>query len=261
MNGSHQPSAMPALFVGHGSPMNAIEDNAFTRGWRDIAQRIPRPKAILCISAHWESRGVYASAATTPSTIHDFYGFPQALFDVRYPAPGDPALAQRVTQLVKSIKVNTTTEYGLDHGAWSVLRVMYPQADIPVIQLSLDTTQPGAFHYRLGAELAPLRDEGVLIFASGNIVHNLRMLNFRNPAAPDWVARVDAAVRTRIVENRHAELADWRSLDPQVALAIPSPEHYLPLLYTLGARRVDDKIHIFNSELFSTISMTSVMLG
>jgi 4,5-DOPA dioxygenase extradiol len=254
-------SRMPALFIGHGSPMNAIEDNAFTRGWQEIARRIARPQSILCISAHWESRGVFACAAPTPPTIHDFSGFPPALFEVHYPAPGNPALAQRVTELIKSVKVNTTNEWGLDHGAWSVLKIMYPQADIPVVQLSLDTAQPGEFHYRLGSELSPLRDEGVLILGSGNIVHNLRLLNFRNPASPDWAQRIDDGVRTRIVENRHTDLIDWRSLDPQVTLAIPSPEHYLPLLYTLGARRDDDNVHIFNSELFSTISMTSVLLG
>ena len=258
---SESTARLPVLFVGHGSPMNAIEDNAFTRGWQDIAARIPKPKSILCISAHWESRGVFVSSAQQPETIHDFYGFPQALFDVRYPAPGDPALAQRVAAMVKSVKVNTTPEYGLDHGAWSVLRVMYPQADIPVVQLSLDTTQPGAFHYALGRELAPLRDEDVLIFGSGNIVHNLRLLNFRNPTAPDWAVRVDNAARQRIAENRYAELIDWRGLDAQAALAIPSPEHYLPLLYTLAAKRDGDETHIFNAELFSTISMTSVMLG
>lgn len=252
---------IPALFVGHGSPMNALEDNAFTRGWQGAAQRIARPRAILCVSAHWESRGTFAAATPAPETIHDFYGFPQALFDVRYPAPGDPALAQRVASVAKSTQVHTTTDYGLDHGAWSVLRIMYPQADIPVIQLSLDTAQPGAMHYRLGQELGILRDEGVLILGSGNIVHNLRLFRFHDPAPADWGARADAAIRSRIEAGDHAALADWRGLGADVSLGIPTPEHYLPLLYALGAQRQDDKIHIFNDRVTSAISMTSVQIG
>ncbi|HEY7873156.1 MAG TPA: 4,5-DOPA dioxygenase extradiol, partial [Rudaea sp.] len=177
---------MPALFVGHGSPMNALEDNAFTRGWQDAARRISRPRAIVCISAHWETRGVYAGATPTPETIHDFYGFPKALFDVRYPAPGDPALALQIAQTVKSAKIHIDPGRGIDHGVWSVLRIMYPQADIPVLQLSLDTTQPGAFHHALGRDLAPLRDDGVLVMGSGNIVHNLRLFDFHATRPADW---------------------------------------------------------------------------
>ncbi|MDR3387086.1 MAG: 4,5-DOPA dioxygenase extradiol [Rudaea sp.] len=258
---STQPSRMPTLFIGHGSPMNALEDNAFTRGWQEAARRIPRPRSILCVSAHWESRGTYAAATLTPETIHDFYGFPQALFDVRYPAAGDPALAQRISNVVRSTQVHTTTQYGLDHGAWSVLCLMYPQADIPVLQLSLDTSQPGAYHYRLGQELGALRDEGVLILGSGNIVHNLRLFRFNDPAAADWAARADAAIRSRIESGDHPALADWRSLGADVALGIPTPEHYLPLLYALGAQRKGDKIHIFNDRVTSAISMTSVQVG
>jgi len=252
---------MPALFIGHGSPMNAIEDNAATRGWRDVAARLPRPRAILCVSAHWESRGVFACASAKPKTIHDFYGFPQSLYDVSYPAPGDPVLARRLGEIVKSVPVRATDEWGLDHGAWSVLHVMYPDADIPTLQLSIDTAQPGAFHYALGRELGALRDEGVLILGSGNIVHNLRLLNFRDPTAPDWVRRIDATARRHIENGVHADLIDWRSLDPQIALAVPTPEHYLPLLYTLGTKRDDDDVRVFNDELFSTISMTSVIVG
>ncbi len=254
-------STLPVLFVGHGSPMNALEDNAFTRGWQAAARRIPKPRAIVCVSAHWESRGVYVSSAATPETIHDFYGFPQALFDVRYAAPGDPAIAQRVTQIVKSAQVHTTAEYGLDHGAWSVLRIMYPSADIPVLQFSLDTAQPGAFHYRLGQELGALRDDGVLLLASGNIVHNLRLFRFHDAAPADWAARADASIRAHIESSGHAALADWRGLGADVALGIPTPEHYLPLLYALGAQRKSDKIHIFNDVVTSAISMTSVLIG
>jgi 4,5-DOPA dioxygenase extradiol len=252
---------MPALFIGHGSPMNAIEDNAFTRGWQQAAAQMPRPQAIVCISAHWETRGVHACTAEEPQTIHDFHGFPQALFDVRYPAPGDPQLARRTADLVKSTQIHTTPQWGLDHGAWSVLRVMYPQADIPVVQLSLDSTQPGAFHVGLGRELAALRDDGVLILGSGNIVHNLRLWNFRDPAPADWAARANALLCERIEAGDIDALSDWRELGADVAAAIPTPEHYLPLLHVMGARRDGEKIHIFNDAVASSLAMTSVRVG
>jgi len=253
--------AMPALFVGHGSPMNAIEENAFTLGWKEIAGRIPKPRSILCISAHWETRGVGVCDAEHPQTIHDFGGFPQALFDVRYPAPGDQRLAQRVANLLSGVPAHTTPQWGLDHGAWSVLRVMYPAADVPVVQLSLDSAQLGPFHLDLGRQLAPLREEGVLIFGSGNIVHNLRLLNLRDPAPADWAVRANDLLRDRIVAMDDTGLSDWRRLGADVALAIPTPEHYLPLLYVLGARRNADKIHIFNDVVTSSLAMTSVLLG
>ncbi|HSE11751.1 MAG TPA: 4,5-DOPA dioxygenase extradiol [Rudaea sp.] len=252
---------MPALFIGHGSPMNALEDNEFTRGWQDAARRLPKPKAILCISAHWETRGVGVCSAVQPETIHDFGGFPQELFDVRYPAPGDPALAQRVAAMVKKVQVHVTPQWGLDHGAWSVLRVMYPDAGIPVVQLSLDSAQAGPFHLGLARELAPLRDEGVLILGSGNIVHNLRLWNFRDPTPADWAVRANALLRGHIAAGDTNTLADWPSLGPDVALAVPTPEHYLPLLYTLGARREGDGLHIFNDVVTSSLAMTSVMVG
>lgn len=252
---------LPALFIGHGSPMNALEDNAFTRGWQAVARALPRPRAILCVSAHWETHGVAVCAAEQPPTIHDFYGFPQALFDVRYPAPGAPDLARRVTQLVTSAPVQATAEWGLDHGAWSVLRVMYPEADIPVAQLSLDSAKPAAFHLALGRQLAPLRDDGVLILASGNIVHNLRRYDFRDPRPADWAGRADAILRARIAAGDNEALKDWSTLGPDVALGIPTPEHYLPLLYALGARRDGDAIGIFNDAVTSSLSMTSVRVG
>lgn len=261
MNEPQTPVSMPALFIGHGSPMNALEDNEFTRGWQDAARRLPKPEAILCVSAHWETRGVGVCSAAQPETIHDFGGFPQALFDVRYPASGDPALAQRVAAIVKSVQVHVTPQWGLDHGAWSVLRIMYPDADVPVVQLSLDSTQPGAFHLALGRELAPLRDEGVLIIGSGNIVHNLRLWNFRDPAPTDWAVRANALLRERIESGDVDALADWRKLGSDVALGIPTPEHYLPLLYALGARREGDAVRIFNDVVTSSLSMTSVMVG
>jgi 4,5-DOPA dioxygenase extradiol len=258
---SDKTPSLPTLFVGHGSPMNAIEDNVFTRGWQEVAQAIPRPKSILCVSAHWETRGVGVCSVAQPETIHDFYGFPQALFDVRYPAPGEPALARRVATLVNSTQVQLTPDWGLDHGAWSVMRIMYPHADIPVVQLSLDTRQPGEFHLDLARELAPLRDEGVLIVGSGNIVHNLRLYDFRNPLPADWAVRANDVLRELIQTGDVDTLAAWPALGPDVALGVPTPEHYLPLLYALGGRREGDKIHIFNDAVSGSLAMTSVKVG
>lgn len=252
---------MPALFVGHGSPMNALEDNAFTRGWQDTARRIGKPKAIVCISAHWETRGVAVGAADHPETIHDFYGFPQALFDVRYPAPGDPWLAQRIAGLAKSTSIQLDANHGLDHGAWSVLRVMYPDADVPVLQLSLDTTQADTFHLRLAQELAPLRAEGVLILGSGNTVHNLREFNWRNPTPLDWAVRADAKIRALAEQGDVAALADWENLGADVVRGIAGPEHFLPLVYVLAQRQRDESLRFFNDAVIGSISMTSVQIG
>ena len=252
---------MPALFIGHGSPMNALEDNSFTRGWQDAARCIPRPRAIVCVSAHWETRGTYVGGTATPETIHDFYGFPKALFDVRYPAPGDPALAQQVAQTLKGARVRIDPGRGIDHGTWSVLRIMYPQADIPVLQLSLDSAQTGAFHYGLGQELAPLRDEGVLILGSGNIVHNLHLFDFHATRPADWAAHADASIRARIESGDHASLLDWHGLGPEVAVGIPTPEHYLPLLYVLALRGKNEPVRVFNTTVISAISMTCAQVG
>ena len=212
---------MPALFVGHGSPMNAIEDNAWRRAWAAAARAIPRPKAVLCVSAHWETAGVAVSASGRPETIHDFYGFPDELFAVEYPAPGDPALCETVAALVKSAPVALDPDRGLDHGAWSVLCAMYPDADVPVVQLSLATRRPAAFHYALGRELAPLRDQGILVLGSGNIVHNLGVIDFRRRGGYDWAVRFDRAVRERILARDHAALVDYETLDAAAALAGP----------------------------------------
>ena len=252
---------MPALFIGHGSPMNALEDNAFTRGWKDAARRIGKPQAILCVSAHWETRGIHVSAAERPQTIHDFYGFPQALFDVRYAAPGAPALARQIAQMIKSGNVYTDSDHGLDHGAWSVLRVMYPDADVPTLQLSLDMTQPGAVHYAIARELEPLRDEGVLIIGSGNIVHNLREFAWNNPAPPDWAVRADASVRARIEARDHAAIVDWNNLGADVMRGIAGPEHFLPLLYVLAQQQAGEPVQFFNDAVISSISMTCVQVG
>jgi 4,5-DOPA dioxygenase extradiol len=252
---------MPVVFAGHGSPMNAIEDNEFHRAWRALGERLPRPRAILCVSAHWETLGARLTGANHPATIHDFYGFPQALFDVEYPAPGEPKLAHRVVDLLgghSHAQIDATR--GFDHGMWSVLRVMYPDADVPVVQLGIDTSQPGAHHYGLAKQLAPLRDEGVLMLGSGNIVHNLRLWDGRNPHPLDWAARFDAEVRRKIRAGDHVELADWQRLGEDARLAVPTPEHYLPLLYALALQRDGDRLTFFNENVSSAIGMTSVVL-
>ena len=255
-------ASMPVLFLGHGSPMNAIEDNAWRRGWAEIAARLPRPKAVLCVSAHWETAGAAAvSASPNPTTIHDFGGFPRALFDVQYPAPGDPALAARVGALLAPDTVVQHPTRGLDHGAWSVLLPMYPHADVPVVQLSLDRARPNRWHYETGRRLAALRDEGVLIVASGDIVHNLRDVNFRNGATPDWAPRFNETASRLIETGDHDPLIEWQDLGPDAAYAINSAEHYLPLLYALGAADAGEPVSLFNDDVFAGISMTSVQWG
>jgi len=252
---------MPAAFIGHGSPMNAIEDNAFHRAWGELGLRLPRPKAILCISAHWETRGVAVTAMERPKTIHDFYGFPQALFDVRYPAPGDPALARRVASLLGAYQPVLDEAWGLDHGSWGVLIAMYPKTDIPVVQLSLDMTKPASYHYEVGRALRPLRDEGVFVLGSGNIVHNLRLFDWRGMERLAWAERFDAAVKQRIAAGAHDELIGYDRLGEDAALAINSAEHYLPLLYVLGAQEPGERVSFFNESVLSSISMTSVVVG
>lgn len=253
---------MPALFVAHGSPLNAIEDNAFSRAWSDLGERIPAPRAIVCVSAHWETRDVYVSAARAPGTIHDFYGFPRALYEVQYPAPGAPELASRIVRLVQGAQVRLDHNRGLDHGSWSVLRLMYPRADVPVIQLSLDSGQPPAFHYQLARELAPLRTEGVLLLGSGNIVHNLALMDWRRDAGYEWADEFNALVRQRIEAHDDAALIDYPSLHRAANAAIPTPEHYLPLLYALALRGAAEPVEIFNdSVVLGSVSMLSLWIG
>jgi 4,5-DOPA dioxygenase extradiol len=249
------------MFVGHGSPMNAIEDNSWHRAWGEKAATLPRPNAILCVSAHWETDGPAVTASDRPETIHDFSGFPPALFAVRYPAPGDPALARRVADLLTPERVSLDPDRGLDHGAWSILRVMYPSADVPVVQLGLDSRRPGSHHYALAECLAPLRDEGVLVVASGNVVHNLRRFDWGSTDPLDWALRFDTEVKARIRSRDHAALTDPYSLSADGRLSVPTPEHYLPLLYVLGLRASDEPVSFFNEDVVSSISMTSVVVG
>ena len=253
---------MPVLFLGHGSPMNAIEDNAWSRAWHALGARLPRPRAILCVSAHWETPGPWLTGSAAPPTIHDFGGFPQALFDVRYPAPGDPALVQRVVELLgEDASARIHPERGLDHGAWGVLRPMYPDADIPIVQLGIDSRRPGAWHVALAQRLAPLRDEDVLVVASGDIVHNLRLFDWHDQTPLPWALRFRERVNALINEGNLAALADWPALGEDAALSIPTPEHYLPLLYALALARSGDTLEFFNDDVIGSLSMTSLLIA
>jgi len=236
-----QSARMPVVFFGHGSPMNIPEDNRYTRAWRDLGRALPKPRAILCVSAHWYTRGVGITAMEAPQTIHDFYGFPKALYELQYPAPGDPSLARQVREMLAPVEVALDQEWGLDHGTWSVLYHAFPEADVPVVQLSIDGSQPGPFHYELGRKLAPLRDQGVLIAGSGNVIHNLQLRN-RSDAAPayDWAERFNGRVRELIERHEHAPLVDWEKMGRDAQLAAPTPDHFLPLLYVLALQRDDD---------------------
>lgn len=257
---------MPVLFVGHGSPMNGIEDNAFARGWRETAERLPRPKAILCVSAHWQTAGTQVTAMAEPRTIHDFGGFPRELYEIRYPAPGDPALAQEVAGRIARARVGLDHQWGLDHGCWVVLRRMFPEAGIPVIQLSLDYTQPPARHHELGAELASLRREGVLIVGSGNIVHNLGMVelrgdDFNEPFGFDWALEASQLFKELILHRGDKELCNYPSLGRAARLAVPTPEHFLPMLYALALREPDEPLEWFNDvPVAGSLTMTSFIL-
>lgn len=255
---------MPAIFYGHGSPMNALEDNAYTRVWESFGQRFARPKAILAVSAHWTTRGTAVTAMSAPKTIHDFGGFPQALFDIRYPAPGDPALAARVAELLAPfapLAVQLDQSWGLDHGTWSVLLKTYPDASIPVVQLSLDMSQPPAYHFALGQQLAALRDEGVMIIASGNVVHNLGRLDPRSKGY-DWAQRFNQSIRQAIEHGQFQQVVDYQDFGPDATLSVPSSEHFLPLLYVLGARIGDEPLEILTEGMeLGSISMISVLLG
>ncbi len=251
-----------AFFIGHGSPMNGIEDNVFSRSWADLGRSLPEPSAVLCISAHWLTEGTYVTAMEQPRTIHDFYGFPQALFNVNYPAPGSPAWAKETASAITSTKVGLDHEWGLDHGTWSVVRQMYPDAKIPVLQLSIDYAKPAQYHYDLARELRVLRDKGVLIIGSGNMVHNLRMLNWRQPETGyDWAEEMNETFKKLIEQGQHEQLIDYGNLGASAHLAIPTPDHYFPLIYTLGLHQKSDAVAFFNDSLsMGSVSMTSVKI-
>jgi 4,5-DOPA dioxygenase extradiol len=252
---------MPVVFVGHGSPMNAIEDSAFSRSWAAVAARLPRPKLILSVSAHWETDGAQVTAMPRPRTIHDFYGFPEELFAVQYPAPGAPDLARRVRALLGTDTVMPDQAWGLDHGTWSVLVRMYPKADVPVVQLSLDRRRTPAEHYALAGRLAALRAEGVLVFCSGNIVHNLRLLEWGDTGY-DWAAAFDLKLKALIEARDHAALVDYPKLGADALRAIPTNEHYLPLLYALALRGPAEPLKFFTEKVtLGAISMRSFRIG
>jgi 4,5-DOPA dioxygenase extradiol len=252
---------MPVLFVGHGSPMNAIEDNEFSRAWISMGKTLPQPKAILCVSAHWESRGTQITAMQKPRTIYDFYGFPPELYEKTYPAPGSPELAARVTELVGAGKITPDLTWGLDHGTWSVLSRMFPNANIPVVQLSLDVDKNAQAHYDLGRELKSLRDEGILILGSGNIVHNLRMVVFEDIAF-DWAVAFDGMVRQWVLDENHEPIIQYQKQGREAALSINSAEHYKPLLYVLGAQDQGEPVHFFTEKVWGgSVSMRSIRIG
>jgi len=254
---------MPLLFLGHGSPMNAIEENEFTRTWRNIGASLLRPRAILCISAHWETNGTYVTAMESPPTIHDFYGFPRELSEVTYPAPGSPELADDTKRLITRAIVELDRSWGLDHGCWSVARHLYPDAGVPVIQMSLDRTKPAAWHYELARELSPLREKGVLILGSGNIVHNLGIMDWRAPQGGyDWGVEANEQLKGLIRDHQHDELMSYGSLGKEVRLAVPTPEHYIPLMYILGLQRTREVVQFSNDKtVYGSIAMTSVRIS
>lgn len=263
--GLENTEKMPALFLGHGSPMNAIEENEFVAGFRDIAAQLPKPQAILCVSAHWETRGTWVTAMNNPPTIHDFGGFPPALYDVQYPAPGSPDLALETKQLIQKTDVGLDEKWGLDHGAWSVIKHLYPNADVPVIQLSLDYGQSPQYHYELARELAALRHKGVLIVGSGNIVHNLGRLAWDKLNTDnygfDWAIEASEKMKGFILNDDHTSLIGYKAQGTAFQLAIPTPEHYLPLLDTRALKDKTDAISLLNDKAVAgSLTMTSVML-
>lgn len=255
---------LPTLFLGHGNPMNALHDNPWTQAWAALGERLPRPRAVLSVSAHWYLPETAVTAMAAPRTIHDFGGFPRELFEVQYPASGDPDLARRVAELLQPLEVRADHSWGLDHGTWSVLRHVFPAADIPVVQLSIDNSQPSAFHYGLGQLLRPLRDEGVLLVGSGDVVHNLHAYAWgRHPVEPfDWALRFEALARELMQRGEHQPLLDYELLGRDAELSIPTPDHFLPLLYVLGASAPGEPVSFPVEGMDGgSISMLSVQLG
>lgn len=266
IDGLNNSPKMPVLFLGHGSPMNAIEDNEFVQGFKKISHEIEKPTAILVISAHWETRGTYVTAMENPVTIHDFGGFPQALFDVQYPAPGSPELADAVQKIVSSKDVHLDEKWGLDHGSWSVVKHLYPNADVPIIQMSIDYTMPASEHYALAKELASLRNKGVLIIGSGNNVHNLRMVSWQNLNTVgygyDWAIEANEMMKGYIRSGNHKPLIEFHKQGREFELAIPTPEHYLPMIYALALQEDKEELQIFNdAAVAGALTMTSFKIG
>jgi 4,5-DOPA dioxygenase extradiol len=261
-----QETLMPVLFVGHGSPMNGIEINEFSTKWSQLAKQINKPSAVLVISAHWFIKGTRITAMDYPSTIHDFGGFPQALFQVQYPAPGSLVLAEETKRIIHTTNVELDHDWGLDHGTWTIVRHMYPEADIPVLQLSIDYTKPASFHYELAKELFALRKRGVLIIGSGNMVHNLRMIAWDKLEEPgfgfDWALQMNDTLKYLINEGNHESLVQYEKLGKAALLSIPTAEHYLPLIYSLGLSSKKDPILFFNDKAVGgSLTMTSVQFG
>ena len=261
-----QDVKMPVLFIGHGSPMNGIENNEFSLQWEKTAKELPVPNAVLVVSAHWLTNGTHITAMDYPKTIHDFGGFPQALFDVHYPAPGNSQLALETKELIKTTDVGLNHDWGLDHGAWTVVRRMYPAANIPVLQLSIDYSKPAYYHYNLAKELAALRKKGVLIIGSGNMVHNLRMVAWDKLDQPgfgfDWAIEMHELFKTKIIHRDHQALINYEALGKAAKLAVPTPDHYYPLLYTLGLQEKNEEPVFFNDKLVAgSLNMTSVKFG
>lgn len=256
---------MPVLFLGHGSPMNAIEENEFVTGFRTIAKTIQKPNAILCISAHWETKGTFVTAMQNPPTIHDFGGFPKALFDVQYPAKGSPELAQETKQLITQTQIGLDEKWGLDHGAWSVIKHLYPNADVPVIQMSIDYSQPAQYHYDLAKQISALRNKGVLIIGSGNMVHNLGLIawnKLNENFAFDWATEANEKMKTSILNNDHQSLINFKNQGKSFELAIPTHEHFMPLIYTLALKEEKETITIFNDKpIAGSLTMTSIKIG
>lgn len=259
---SAAPTRMPVVFFGHGSPMNTLEQNRYTEAWRGLGEAIPRPRAILSVSAHWYTEGTAVTAMEQPRTIHDFYGFPRALFDVRYPAPGAPRLAARVRELLAPVEVSLDRSWGFDHGTWSVLRHAYPDADVPVVQLSIDGTQPARFHYEIGRRLVPLRDEGVLVVGSGNVVHNVRLMRRAGGPPFDWAVRFNEKVRGALASRDHRALIELEQAGEDARLSVPTPEHYLPLLYIAAMQAEDEQMRFaVDGYEMGSLGMLSAVAG
>jgi 4,5-DOPA dioxygenase extradiol len=257
---------MPVLFIGHGSPMNAIAENEFVNTWRELGKTIPRPDAILCISAHWETKGTFVTAMNKPPTIHDFGGFPRELYNIHYPAPGSPELANTVKQSVSETEIGLDEKWGLDHGAWSVIRNIYPDADIPVIEMSMDWNRSPKDHFKLAKDIAFLRKKGVLIVGSGNLVHNLQMIAWDHANEPeygfDWALRANEIFKEKILDNNIGDLINYSTLGREVQLAVPTPDHFLPLLYSLAVKEKDEPVSFFNDKIvMGSLSMVSMIIG